>query len=257
MTEEEEWREYKRTNDSKIRERLILRYGPIVKYVAGKIAIGAPNVEYDDLVSYGIIGLIDAIEKFDPDQGFAFKTYAIKRIKGAIIDELRALDWVPRLMRKRAKEIEIAYIKLETKYGRPPTDEEVCNELGISNEEFNQLLLDIAGTTIISFDDVWYIGENNYEILGVEAIEAPEAQNPEVILEKEEVRKRLENAINTRLNEKEKEVIALYYYEDLTLKEIGRVLGVTESRACQLHAEAIIKLKAAVKKGRMVDFLKK
>ncbi|MEW6102808.1 MAG: RNA polymerase sigma factor WhiG [bacterium] len=255
MIEEEQWREYKKTNDSKIREELILKYAPLVKYIAGRVAIGAPHIDHDDLISYGIIGLIDAIEKFDPNQGFVFQTYASKRIKGAIIDELRALDWVPRLMRKRAKELEDTYIKLEKKYGRSVTEEEVCEELGITREEFDQILLDISGTTIISLDEVWYLGEDDHEILGVETIEAPQSQNPEVIVEKEEIKERLAKAIN-KLSEKEREVIALYYYEDLTLKEIGKVLNVTESRACQLHANAIIKLKASIKKT-LTDFIKK
>lgn len=248
MTEEEQWREYKKTNDPKIRERLILQYAPLVKYIAGKIAIGTPTIEYDDLVNYGIIGLMDAIEKFDPNAGYLFKTYAIKRIKGAISDELRELDWIPRHIREKAKALENAYIKLEAKYGRTATDEEVCKELGITKEEFNQMLLDISGTTVISLDDVWYVGENNYEIFGIQTIEAPVAQNPEVIAEKEELRKKLEDAINHCLNEKEKEVIALYYYEDLTLKEIGKVMEITESRVCQLHANAITKLRVAVRK---------
>ncbi|MEW6006550.1 MAG: FliA/WhiG family RNA polymerase sigma factor [bacterium] len=254
MTEEEQWREYKRTNDPKIREELILKYVPLVKYIAGRVAIGAPNFDYNDLISYGIIGLIDAIEKFDPNQGFVFQTYASKRIRGAIIDELRALDWVPRLMRKRAKELEDTYIKLEKRYGRPATEEEVCEELEITKEEFNQILLDISGTTIISLDEVWYITEDNYKILGIETIKAPQSQNPEVIMEKEEVKDILAGAIS-RLSEKERETIALYYYEDLTLKEIGKVLNVTESRACQLHANAITKLKASIKK-KIADFTK-
>ncbi|MEW6680641.1 MAG: FliA/WhiG family RNA polymerase sigma factor [bacterium] len=254
MTEEEQWREYKRTNDPKIREELILKYASLVKYIAGKIAIGAPNIDYNDLISYGIIGLIDAIEKFDPNQGFVFQTYASKRIRGAIIDELRALDWVPRLMRKKAKELEDTYIKLEKKYGRPVTEEEVCEELEITKEEFNQILLDISGTTIISLDEVWYLGEDNYGILGIDTIQASQSQNPEVIIEKEEVKDILAGAIS-RLSEKERETIALYYYEDLTLKEIGKVLNVTESRACQLHANAITKLKVSIRK-KITDFTK-
>ncbi|MEW6483011.1 MAG: FliA/WhiG family RNA polymerase sigma factor [bacterium] len=254
MTEEEQWREYKRTNDPKIREELILKYASLVKYIAGRIAIGAPNIDYNDLIGYGIIGLIDAIEKFDPNQGFVFQTYASKRIRGAIIDELRALDWVPRLMRKKAKELEDTYIKLEKKYGRPATEEEVCEELEITKEEFNQILLDISGTTIISLDEVWYLGEDNYEILGIDTIQASQSQNPEVIIEKEEVKDILAGAIS-RLSEKERETIALYYYEDLTLKEIGKVLNVTESRVCQLHANAITKLKVSIRK-KIADFTK-
>lgn len=256
MTEEELWREYKKTNNPKIREELILRYAPLVKYIAGKIAIAAPTIEYDDLISYGVIGLIDAIEKFDPGQGWLFKTYALKRIRGAIADELRELDWVPRQIRTKAKKLEDTYMNLETKYGRLPTEEEVCKELGISKEEFNEILFDISGTTVVSLDEIWYIGEDGYEVLGVEAIEASEAQNPEIILEKEEIRKRLEDAIERRLNEKEKEVIALYYYEDLTLKEIGKVMDITESRVCQLHANAITKLRATIRK-HMREFIKR
>lgn len=248
MTEEDEWREYKKTNNPKIREKLILKYAPLVKYIAGKIAIGTPTIEYDDLVNYGIIGLMDAIEKFDPNAGCLFKTYAIKRIKGTIADELRELDWVPRHIREKAKALENTYIKLEAKYGRAVTEEEVCKELGINKEEFNQMLLDISGTTVVSLDEVWYVGEHNYGIFGIETIEAPATQNPEIMAEKEELRERLEDAINHRLNEKEREVIALYYYEDLTLKEIGKVIGMTESRVCQVHANAITKLKASIKK---------
>ncbi|HAW50539.1 TPA: RNA polymerase sigma factor WhiG [bacterium] len=254
VTEGEQWREYKKTNSPKVREELILRFAPIVKYTAGKIAITAPDIEYNDLVSYGVIGLIDAIEKFDPTQGIEFKHYAIKRIRGAIIDELRLLDRIPRHMRKKAKQIEDAYIKLENKYEREITDEEVCEELGMTMEEFEEDLLEISGLTTISLDEVWYEGENDYEVPGINLIEAEEEQSPEFIVEREEIKRKLADAINF-LSEKEKMVIALYYYEDLTLKEVGKVMDVTESRICQLHAKAITKLRASVKRT-MRDFVK-
>jgi RNA polymerase sigma factor for flagellar operon FliA len=260
MIEEEEWKEYKETNDPKIRERLIIRYGPIVKYVAGKMAISAPSgVEYDDLVGYGIIGLIDAIEKFDfkksKEEGTQFKHYAIPRIKGAIIDELRLIDWLPRVMRKKIKRLEEAYASLETRYNRPATDEEVCAELGITKEEFNKMLLEFSGATHLSLDEIWYIGENENEVVMVDTIEGPVEQSPEIITEKQEIQKKLAEAI-IRLPEKEREVIALYYYEDLVLKEIGEVLGFTESRICQLHTKAIMRLKASIKKY-LQDFFPK
>ncbi|MBU1261970.1 FliA/WhiG family RNA polymerase sigma factor [bacterium] len=250
---EEEWKEYKGTNCPKIREKLIIRYAPIVKYVAGKMAIATPTiVEYDDLVSYGIIGLIDAIEKFDfkksKEEGIQFKSYAIPRIKGAIIDELRLIDWLPRSMRRKMKRLEEAYISLEMRYNRPATDEEICEELGITKNEFNQMVLEFSGITFISLDEIWYIGEDEQaEVMTIDTIKGPEEQSPEVIIEKQEIQKRLAEAIR-KLPEKEKEVIALYYYEDLVLKEIGEVLGFTESRICQLHAKAIIRLRASIKK---------
>lgn len=253
LEEEEEWREYKRTNDPKIREKLIMRYAPIVKYVAGKMAISTPLiVEYDDLVSYGIIGLIDAIEKFDykksKEGGIQFKSYAISRIKGAIIDELRLIDWLPRSMRRKIRRLEEAYINLEARYNRPATDEEICEELNITKKEFDQMLLELSGATLISLDEIWYLGEDEHEVVSVDIIEGPEKQSPEVIIEREEIKKILASAIS-KLPEKEREVIILYYYEDLVLKEIGEVLGFTESRICQLHTQAIMRLRAAIKKS--------
>jgi RNA polymerase sigma factor for flagellar operon FliA len=232
-----------------------------VKYVAGKMAIATPaQVEYEDLVSYGIIGLIDAIEKFDFERSIQngkidFKNYAIRRIKGAIIDELRLLDWVPRAMRRKLKQVEEAYARLEKKLNRPATDDEICAELGIDRKELSQMLLEFAGTTLVSLDEVWYIGENENEIVAIDTVEGPESQSPEVMVEKEEIKEKLTEAIK-RLPKQEKEVVALYYYEDLTLKEIGEVLGLTESRICQLHAKAIIRLRSFIKR-EMQDFFER
>ncbi|MEW6608662.1 MAG: RNA polymerase sigma factor WhiG [bacterium] len=246
-TEEELWKEYKRTNNPKLREELILKYAGTVKYIAGKIAMSTPpQVEYDDLVSYGILGLIDAIEKYNPTIGTTFKTYAITRIKGTIIDELRILDWVPRSLRQKAKQIEKIYGELEYKSGRPATDQEVASALGITEEELSQLLLQMSGVSLISLDDIWRLDdEEKIEI--IDTIKTPPEQGPDAKLEQEELKRLLIEAINN-LPAREKEIVVLYYYDDLTLKEIGKVLGVTESRICQLHSKAILRLRGYLNK---------
>lgn len=171
-TEDELWKEYKRTKNLKIREELILKYASTVKYIAGKIAINTPpQVEFDDLVSYGILGLIDAIEKYNYGQGITFKTYATTRIKGAIIDELRELDWIPRSLRKKARQLEKAYAEVEYKYGRSATDKEIAEFLEITEEELSRLILDVSGVSLISLDDVWYL--NDAEKKGYTVVDAP------------------------------------------------------------------------------------
>jgi RNA polymerase sigma factor for flagellar operon FliA len=250
MNEEDLWREYKRTSDSKIREKLITAYAPLVKYIAGRISMATPpNVEFEDLVSYGILGLIDAIEKYDPKMGSKFKTYATLRIKGAIYDELRLLDWVPRSVRQKAKEIGEAYTTLEKKLGRPATDEEVAESLNISTEELNQMTLEVSGTSIVSLDDVKHIGSDSDEVTVLDTVESQVVPGPEARLEREEMKQLLVEAIN-KLPQREREVIALYYYEELTLKEIGEVLGVTESRISQLHTKAIMRLRGYLSRSR-------
>ncbi len=246
-TEDELWKEYKRTKNLKIREELILKYASIVKYIAGRIAINTPpQVEFDDLVSYGILGLIDAIEKYDITLGIKFKTYATTRIKGAIIDEIRALDWIPRSLRQKVKQLEKIYTELEYKYRRPATDKEIAEVLEITEEELGRLILDMSGTSLLSLDDIWY--SNDDEKIGmINTIESPSEQGPDVTLEQKEMKQFLIDAIN-RLPEREKEVIILYYYDDLTLKEIGSVVGLTESRICQLHTQAILRLKGCLNK---------
>jgi RNA polymerase sigma factor for flagellar operon FliA len=252
MNEEELWREYKRTNDPKIREKLITAYAPLVKYIAGRISMTTPpNVEFEDLVSYGILGLIDAIEKYDPKMGSKFKTYATLRIKGAIYDELRLLDWVPRSVRQKAKEIEETYSTLEKKLGRPATDEEVAEAMSISTEELNQMTLEVSGTSVVSLDDVKYIGSDSDEVAVLDTVESQTVPSPEARLEREEMKQLLVEAIN-KLPQREREVIALYYYEELTLKEIGEVLGVTESRISQLHTKAIMRLRGYLSRSRSV-----
>lgn len=252
--EQEMWIVYKKSKDPKIRDMFIKQYAPLVKYVAGKVAIGMPhNVEYDDLVGFGVFGLLDAIEKFDPDKHVKFKTYAVTRIRGAIFDELRSIDWVPRSVRQKTREIEEVIHRLESSLGRSVTDKEIAGELGVDIEEFQRLILKISGTSILSLNDVWYSGDDNDKVSIADSIEAHPSLNPDTIVEKDEIKRVIVDAIN-ELPEKEKTVLVLYYYEDLTLKEIGKVMEVTESRVSQLHTKAIMRLRAKltnIKKGIM------
>jgi RNA polymerase sigma factor FliA len=243
-TEEQLWRRYRDTRDPAIRDRLVEQYAPLVKYVAGKVAVGMPhNVEFDDLVGYGVFGLFDAIEKFDPDKHVKFKTYAVTRIRGAIFDELRSIDWVPRSVRQKSREIEEAVRRLESSLGRTATDAEIAKELNMSSKEFEKTMLKVSGTAIMSLNDVWYTGEDNDKVSIADSIESPDSLQPDTIVEKDEIRRVIIEAIH-QLPEKEKKVLVLYYYEDLTLKEIGQVLEVTESRVSQLHTKAIMRLRA-------------
>lgn len=251
-SEEELWRLYKNNKDPKIRDFFVKQYAPLVKYVAGKVAIGMPNnVEFDDLVGFGIFGLFDAIEKFDPDKHVKFKTYAVTRIRGSIFDELRSIDWVPRSVRQKTREVEEAIRKLESSLGRSATDVEIAKAMRVDLKDFQNIMLKISGTSILSLNEVWYSGEDNDKISIVESIESPASLNPDTIVEKEEIKRVIIEAI-AELPEKEKKVLILYYYEDLTLKEIGEVLEVTESRISQLHTKAIMRLRAKlsnVKRG--------
>ncbi|MFP4561780.1 MAG: RNA polymerase sigma factor WhiG [Spirochaetia bacterium] len=251
-TEEELWKEYKKTKDPQIRDAFVKQYAPLVKYVAGKVAIGMPhNVEFDDLVGFGVFGLFDAIEKFDPDKHVKFKTYAVTRIRGAIFDELRSIDWVPRSVRQKAREIEDTIHRLEASLGRSVSDEEIAKELNMNMDEFQKAMLKVSGTSMLSLNDVWYNNDENDKISIVDSIESPSSMNPDTIVEKEEIKRVIVEAIN-ELPDKEKKVLVLYYYEDLTLKEIGQVLEVTESRISQLHTKAIMRLRAKltnIKKG--------
>jgi RNA polymerase sigma factor for flagellar operon FliA len=254
-TEQDElklWKQYKQTRDPEIRDRMVRQYAPLVKYVAGKVAVGMPqNVEFDDLVGYGVFGLFDAIEKFDPDKHVKFKTYAVTRIRGAIFDELRAIDWVPRSVRQKSREIEDAIRRLEASLGRAASDAEIAREMNMTDKEFEKTMLRVSGTSILSLNDVWYTGEDNDKVSIADSIESPVNFNPDNIVEKEEVKRVIIQSIQ-ELPEKEKTVLVLYYYEDLTLKEIGKVLEVTESRVSQLHTKAIMRLRAKltnIKKG--------
>jgi RNA polymerase sigma factor for flagellar operon FliA len=243
-TEEELWQEYRTTRDPKIREDFIKQYAPLVKYVAGKVAVGMPsNVEFDDLVGFGVFGLLDAIEKFEPEKNVKFKTYAVTRIRGAIFDELRSIDWVPRSVRQKTREVEEAIGALEAQLGRTATDQEIASSMGMDEEEYLKILIKISGTSILSLSDVWFTGDENDKVSIGDSIESPASLNPDVIVEKDEIRRVIIEAIS-ELPDKEKKILVLYYYEDLTLKEIGQVLEVTESRVSQLHTKAILRLRS-------------
>jgi RNA polymerase sigma factor for flagellar operon FliA len=244
------WQEFSRTKDKGVRDRLILTYAPLVKYVAGRLGSGLPaHVDEGDLVSYGLLGLIGAIERFDPDRDIKFETYAISRIKGSIIDELRSLDWVPRSVRSRAREIERAIAELESRLGRAPTDDEIAQKVGITEEELGESLSDISRTSIAALDELWTMsGESGDQVSLLDTIEDIDGAEPQTALAQTEMREALGEAI-ARLPEREKLVVTLYYYEELTLREIGEVLGVTESRVSQLHTKAILRLKARLSGG--------
>jgi RNA polymerase sigma factor for flagellar operon FliA len=238
------WARYKDEHDFSARDELILNYSPLVKYVAGRLASSLPQtVDTADLISYGIFGLIDAIEKFDPGRAIKFETYAISRIRGAIIDELRAMDWVPRSVRSRAREIEAAYVALENSLRRVPSDQEVADHMGVSLKEFQDILTKLSYTSVVSFEELWVGGERDEGQNAIGLIKDDSAEDPVAIFESAEIKDILAAAIE-KLPERERTVIALYYYEGLTLKEIGQVLGVTESRVSQLHTKAVLRLRA-------------
>jgi RNA polymerase sigma factor for flagellar operon FliA len=245
------WLEYRRSKDKGIRDRLILTYAPLVKYVAGRVGSGLPaHVDEEDLVSYGLLGLMGAIDRFDPSRDIKFETFAIARIKGAIIDELRSLDWVPRSVRSRARDIERAMADLERTLHRAPTDEEIADKLGITEEELDDSLTDISRSSIAALDELWTISGSSGgdQVALIDTIEDTSGPDPQGALAQTELREALGEAI-ARLPEREKLVVTLYYYEELTLREIGEVLGVTESRVSQLHTKAILRLKARLAGG--------
>jgi RNA polymerase sigma factor for flagellar operon FliA len=241
------WRQYRaKPGDKALRDRLILTYAPLVKYVAGRLGSGLPaHVDDDDLISYGLLGLIGAIERYDPDRDVKFETYAIARIKGSIIDELRAMDWVPRSVRARARDIERAIAELERKLHRAPSDEEIAEKIGVTTEELEDSLTDISRSSIAALDELWTVntGGGGDQIALIDTIEDTEAPDPQGSLSETEMKEAIGEAI-ARLPEREKLVVTLYYYEELTLREIGEVLGVTESRVSQLHTKAVLRLKA-------------
>ncbi len=245
------WERYKNDGSLEARDELILAYVPLVKYVAGRISVGLPsNVDFDDLVSYGFFGLVDAVEKFDPDRGVKFETYAVARIKGAVIDGLRSVDWVPRSVRQKAKELESTVAALEGKLGRPATDQEISEALGISLEQYYELLSQVKGISLASLDEVW-TGDPDEEgkLRFGQMIEDKWSEDPGATVEDVEVKRVLAEAID-QLPERERLVIALYYYEGLTLKEIGEVLGVSESRISQIHTKAIVRFRGRLHRYR-------
>ncbi|MEV7774879.1 RNA polymerase sigma factor WhiG [Kitasatospora sp. NPDC086791] len=242
---EELWRSYKESGDQRLREQLILHYSPLVKYVAGRVGVGLPsNVEQADFVSSGVFGLIDAIEKFDIDRAIKFETYAISRIRGAIIDELRALDWIPRSVRQKAKAVERTYATLEARLRRTPHDPEVAAEMGIAIEDLHAIFSQLSLANVVALDELLHpVGEGGDRLSLMDTLEDHGADNPVEVAEDRELRRLLAQAVNT-LPEREKTVVTLYYYEGLTLAEIGQVLGVTESRVSQIHTKSVLQLRA-------------
>jgi RNA polymerase sigma factor for flagellar operon FliA len=240
------WREFKDTGAAGARERLILHYAPLVKYVASRVSAGLPtSVEQADLVSYGMFGLIDALEKFDLGRAIKFETYAIPRIKGAIIDELRAMDWVPRSVRFKAREIEKAYSELEGQLKRGPTEVEMSEHLGISRAELHDVVTQISFVSVLALDEVLSVGDDRGEKISLLDTLADPSLDPTMSFEGRETRDMLAGAINS-LTEREKIVVTLYYFEGLTLAEIGEILGVTESRVCQIHTKAVGQLRTSL-----------
>ena len=238
------WLEYRRSRDKVLRDRLIVNYSPLVKYVAGRLGSGLPaHVDEADLVSYGLLGLMSAIDRYDPERDIKFETYAIARIRGSIIDELRTLDWVPRSVRSRAREIERAIRELEGQLGRAPSDTEIAGKVGITTDELEESLVDISRTSIAALDELWSTSAEGDQVSLLDTLEDPESVKPADALDETEMREALAEAIS-RLPEREKLVVTLYYYEELTLREIGEVLGVTESRVSQLHTKAILRLRS-------------
>ncbi|MBN1759577.1 MAG: FliA/WhiG family RNA polymerase sigma factor [Chitinispirillaceae bacterium] len=239
------WREFKESGSKIAKDKLLVEYAYLVKFIANRLAINLPpSVDRGDLVSSGVLGLIKAVETFEPERGFKFETYAGHKIRGAILDELRALDWVPRSVRQKSRDLQKVFAVLENRLGRIPYDDEVCKEMNISMEEYEDLLTEVTPTTIISLEEQMPDrGSDAKELRIVDSIEDPGSSNPLKELGFAEVKEILKETI-ANLPEKEKLVVALYHYEELTLKEIGVVLDITESRVSQIHSKAILKLRS-------------
>ncbi|MCR4430532.1 MAG: FliA/WhiG family RNA polymerase sigma factor [Tepidanaerobacteraceae bacterium] len=235
------WLDYNDTLDGNLKEKIIEKYIPLIKHIVSRMAISLPAyIDSDDLISYGIFGLLQAIDRYDASKGVKFETYAYARIKGSIIDELRKLDWVPQSIRKKAKLIQRTYSELEQALGRAVTDEDVCKHLNISKGELQNIYNEIAFTSIISLDDLLYAEDFTKE-----------TARPDIMAEKQELKKILGEAIN-RLPYQEKLVVTLYYYEGLTLKEIAKVLDLSQGRISQLHTKAILRLRGSLSRKRAI-----
>lgn len=235
------WQDYHRLKSQDLREKIILEYAPLVKLVAGRLSMYLGyNLEYDDLVGYGVFGLIDAIDKFDTCKDVKFETYASLRIRGAILDQIRKMDWIPRTIRQRQKKIDAVMKEIETTTGRSATDEEIAKGLGISGEEYTDWQSQMKITGVVSLNE--YIEQGGPELQG-EKNTSSQFEIPEEVAEREELKEKLRESLDI-LTEKEKKVVLLYYYEDLTLKEISYILEVSESRVSQLHTKALSKMKS-------------
>jgi RNA polymerase sigma factor for flagellar operon FliA len=240
------WHAYRAEPSRPNRDRLILRYAPLVKFVAGRMSVGMPsNVDRRDLASYGMFGLIDAIEKFDVDTGFKFETYAVRRIRGSIVDELRSMDWVPRSVRRKARLIERAIAELERELLRSPSDAELATRLELSQEEFERDLGQISMTSVAALDGALSGSEGGLALL--DTISDPDAPTPDELLDRQAMQGLLREALHA-LSDREQKVVALYYFEGMTLAQVGQVLGVTESRVSQIHSKIMLTLRSRLQR---------
>jgi len=242
------WTKYKTQKDSKTKEELVIKYVNLVKFVAGRLMISLPpSVEVNDLESAGILGLIDAIDRFDPKYGVKFESYAIPRIKGAMLDELRKLDWIPRSIRSKSRELEKVINQIENETGRSATDEEISERLNITMNEYFTLLKEVSTVSLLSLDSVIFDDEGGKGELH-DVIEDKSEEEPDESIKRDELKELVIRAIDD-LPETERLVIALYYYEELTLKEIGQVLQLSESRISQIHTKTILSLRGKLKEA--------
>jgi RNA polymerase sigma factor FliA len=243
------WYAHKHAHQQSARDELIIHYAPLVHFVAGRMAATAPgHVDRADLVSYGVFGLIDAVERFDPDRGYRFETYAIARIKGNILDELRSYDWVPRSVRAKARAIDTAVGELQSELHRSPTEAELAGALGMTRDELQRALSQVALVNQVNFDAALGAAIDGEPALTVGDVLVDADEGPGDRVELEETRRALDEAID-ELSERERAVVSLYYHDGLTLAEIGAVLGVTESRACQIHGKAVGHLRRRLAAG--------
>lgn len=245
------WRRYQQTREEPVRERLILHYSPLVASVAGRVSVGLPpNVDVGDCVSYGMFGLIEAIERYDPDRGIRFEPYAMSRIRGAILDELRALDWIPRSVRAKARSVERTYADLEARLHRSPTEAEIAAELRMPLEELQQTFSQLSVINVLALDELLSATEDRPGAMSLgETLADLAADDPVAVFESQETRRLLLGAV-AELSEREQRVIELYYVEGLTLAQVGEIVGVSESRVCQIHSKAMLALRARLAEAR-------
>ena len=242
---EKMWREFKQTGDQFLRNALIERYLPLVKYIAERLLTKLPqNVELDDLTSAGIFGLMDAVKGFDLSRGVKFETYCTTRIRGAILDELRSLDWVPRIVRNKSNRIDTAWRQLEAELGRAPTDPEMAERLDMSIQEYEELLCEASAISMVSLNEKTKEEQGSKTLRKIDILEDKKGVDPESELK----RKEITEFITKGLSRKERLILLLYYYEDLTMREIGATLSLSESRVCQLHSRILMRLKNQLKK---------
>jgi RNA polymerase sigma factor for flagellar operon FliA len=229
-----------------LKEQIVLEHAPLIRYIVNRIAVRLPShIDLDDLHNTGVIGLMDAIDKYDPQKNCKFKTYAEFRIKGAILDQLRSLDWVPRSIRQKSRRLEQAYAEVEQRLGRPASEQEIAEALGLRMQEFHFLLNQVRGVSMVNLDELRAGGESDQPLHG-DLFEDVKAENPFLLLKSREMRQAIAECIGS-LPEKERLVISLYYYEDLNMKEIGNVLDITESRVCQIHTKAVARLRSKLR----------